>query len=920
MGRGRCPGEGQQANPGCHLPPALPTPTLVHDFRGREWTIGKPLGQGGFGAIYLIEPGRHKKVDDGAEYVVKVEPHDNGPLFVEVHALLAVGRQKPMSSWQPRHMEKPEGWVGIPSYHAHGSFFFNKVKLRFLVLDRFGTDLDKVFKGGEKPFPLATVLNIGLQVLNSLEYLHSCSYCHNDIKAANILMDSGGCDVFLVDFGLACKFKDANGFHRDETPDDRRAHEGTLEYASRDAHDGVHSRRGDLESLGLCLVHWSGGRLPWMHLLKGDPEEVQDAKEKYLGTQAIPSFLRAAFHPSNPPQAIVQFWDEVGSLGFRDQPNYSKLRQVFTEELNSLGSAPHEKLKFSGKTLKVTSRRSHLAKMEQASDEVGRKTRSRDEADAGEDTNSNSWQEELSDPVLIMRERSKSKAEEAAARVEPGKEEDFQRRQAQSLKNPTPEMTKIIKMLEERERIREGMNWKEQLQELQRRSKASLEEGEVKSTTPQMEEVMALRTARLAASPNTPETSEEEAEMERLGDEDEAMEVADEVKVVRFAADDQGGKENRGAKPKVKISEEDRLGSSRQLRSRRNTLANLNRHNVRPVLKEVGDKKAERGRRKTLGDLNKEEEIAKEVDEEVELPPLDLEAFRTPPRMTRSTRASQASFSAKKERQQHFGSSSSSPFSDGSDGGSRPTSSASSSRPNSRSSAGSSRPSSGVDSTSRPSSRASNGEVEEASCLAESRRTRSGRPTCGGSGGSRPTSRASSGRASGASTPCTPSPRTSGESYEECKVCAKELNVKSMVRHLRDVHKRSLPDTPVRGSTGFTPAVKKTRRCRDAAVGENKLKQAMREVGEANDAEEGREGNPVECRVESGGVRRKGRRSKGEKSMEEVNQRLARVSVSQESPARIHNVDSPAVVTERRLGAVISSLEKRVRKPVDKFY
>ena len=107
-----------------------------------------------------------------------------------------------MSAWQPRyiiidfllgfqeqifrHPEKPEGWVGIPSYHAHGSFVFNKVKLRFLVLDRFvdqhycpskllleevslpsrfGSDLDKVFKGGEKPFPLATVLNIGIQVL-----------------------------------------------------------------------------------------------------------------------------------------------------------------------------------------------------------------------------------------------------------------------------------------------------------------------------------------------------------------------------------------------------------------------------------------------------------------------------------------------------------------------------------------------------------------------------------------------------------------------------------------------------------------------------------------------------------------------------------------------------------------------------------
>ena len=96
-----------------------------------------------------------------------------------------------------------------------------------------------------------------------------------------------------------------------------------------------------------------------------------------------------------------------------------------------------------------------------------------------------------------------------------GKVEDFQRRQAESLENPTSEMTRILGMLQERERIREGMNWKEQLQELQRRSKASLEEGETKDTTPQMDEVMALRAARLAASPNTPEMSEEGGVTER---------------------------------------------------------------------------------------------------------------------------------------------------------------------------------------------------------------------------------------------------------------------------------------------------------------------------------------------------------------------------------------------------------------------
>ena len=43
--------------------------------------------------------------------------------------------------------------------------------------------------------------------MTSLEYLHSRGYTHNDVKAQNLLLDSSGCDVYLVDFGLASKFK-----------------------------------------------------------------------------------------------------------------------------------------------------------------------------------------------------------------------------------------------------------------------------------------------------------------------------------------------------------------------------------------------------------------------------------------------------------------------------------------------------------------------------------------------------------------------------------------------------------------------------------------------------------------------------------------------------------------------------------------
>ena len=65
--------------------------------------------------------------------------------------------------------------------------------------------------------------------------------------------------------------------------------------------------------------------------------------------------------------------------------------------------------------------------------------------------------------------------------------------------------------------------------------------------------------------------------------------------------------------------------------------------------------------------------------------------------------------------------------------------------------------------------------------------------------------------------------------------------------------------------------MKKTRRCRDAAAaGENNVKEAMRGGNDTEGGGEGK-GNPGgESQVESGGRRRKERRSKGERSMEEV--------------------------------------------------
>lgn len=146
--------------------------------------------------------------------------------------------------------------------------------------------------------------------------------------------------IYLIDFGLASKFVDSNGVHHPFCMDQRRAHDGTLEFTSRDAHMGAHSRRSDLECLGFNLMYWTLGTLPWKDdKLMNQPEQVHRMKEIFM-TDARE--MLKLIYGQQVPKFLGDYLHYVNGLAYDERPNYEHLRQMFQKEFTDLGHKKSE--------------------------------------------------------------------------------------------------------------------------------------------------------------------------------------------------------------------------------------------------------------------------------------------------------------------------------------------------------------------------------------------------------------------------------------------------------------------------------------------------------------------------------------------------------------------------------------------------
>lgn len=209
-----------------------------HTIIGSRYRVVKALGGGGMKLVYLAEDLRL-----AARKCALAEMVDT---FTSAEA-----QQQAITAFQ----READMLAQLSNEHIPRVFDrFSEGNHHFLVMEYIdGTTLEEQINQHGGKLPPEQVVEVALQVLDTLEYLHHLQppVIYRDLKPSNIMVTGDG-QAKLIDFGIARHFQ----------PLSNATMIGTQGYAPPEQYRGKVETRSDIYALGATMHHAISGRDP----------------------------------------------------------------------------------------------------------------------------------------------------------------------------------------------------------------------------------------------------------------------------------------------------------------------------------------------------------------------------------------------------------------------------------------------------------------------------------------------------------------------------------------------------------------------------------------------------------------------------------------------------------------------------------